>query len=447
MPVTYISEWLREPAVLGGFSSRQQAHEWMQRLLEVSNQIEARFGLPEAPLRAEIVSHGGSASIRIWARRINGWFSVDEHEIVVLPRYLSAEVGPAAGRLFARLLAYSGSSRFEVRDWVGGESANATPADFFARRFLRELEPAMSRGLAADYVVQERRETSLRGRLLVGRLYPELISTPHLLPQIISEYHHDIPANRLLRWACTTLAPQVSDHLVRGELMEASARFADVSPELPPGIELHPLKLPPAHAHFQSAVDLAALLAQGRFLTPGGTTHQTPGLIFVSWHVFQEYVGRLLRDAARIVGHGVRVETQLTARLGTQIGGGPSLSCRPDFVVRFEGIVAVTGDSKYQRPLGVGELPDSGSIAQVLAAARALGAPRGVIFRPDILLPAGVAARGARWWIVGADVPQEVELYMAHPAALTDAFRHRQEVERLAGRIETWVEQIRETGG
>ena len=43
-------------------------------------------------------------------------------------------------------------------------------------------------------------EKGIKGRILVNKLYPNILISPHLIPQEISELSPDIPLNQVLKW-------------------------------------------------------------------------------------------------------------------------------------------------------------------------------------------------------------------------------------------------------
>lgn len=431
-PPIQLVEWAAEPTSVGSFTNLREAETWVRRLRQVEGQIRGQWKaiLGDSLFAAEIEHRPAQLPIvRLRARHVSGWLSIEGRLLAILPKFVQIGSPEASGELFARLLEYSRSPRFQIYDWVPGEEGRYTPTDLLARGFLRALEAALAHGPPCGYSVFETEATLLRGRLQTTRVYPNALVRPHLIAQEMSEFTVDIPLSRLLRWASFTLSQLVRDALLRARLEDGAARLADAPPIPPPWHVVEHLRLTPALAHFQPALELARLLAKGRLLAPGTEGPEAPGFIFLSWHVFQEYAGRLLQEALRLLPAGWSIARQKVP-LGIPIRGDRRLSCEPDFVV-YEGSRPIASlDAKYKFPLGPDELPDEGSVYQVLAAARAVGAPRAVLLQPrEIGYELGFQRS---WRVCGRGDPELLEMLFIQPATLRSRLEHKGEVRRLA---------------
>jgi hypothetical protein len=435
VPLIQLVEWAKEPTEVDGFRNREEAEAWKRELERAEDRIKEQLRIPEPLFLVEYSWHPDAGSqLLLRARRVVGWFTVGRRVVAVLPKFIAAGSPEASGVLFAQLLEYSRSGRFHTYEWVKGDPSLRTPVDLLARAFLRAVELAFSQGLPRGYSSQEREEHILRGRLRIPQLYPGALVRPHVLPQEIDEFVTDIPLSRLLRWTSTALSEVASDGLLRARLAEASTRLTDVPPILPPEQVVAHLRLPPTLSHYQEALDLARLFAQGRLIAPGREGPDVLGFVFVGWHVFQEYAGRLLHEAVRRLPAGLAVRHQTSWVLATSLESGRPLRRHPDFVLLDDARTLAVMDAKYKAPLGAKDLPEDDNVNQVIATARAIGAPRAILLQPQEF--DAVGPRRRRWRVLGAGAPESIEMLFLRPATLRAQADHVREVEWLANELQ-----------
>jgi 5-methylcytosine-specific restriction endonuclease McrBC regulatory subunit McrC len=312
----------------------------------------------------------------------------------------------------------------------------SNPIDFLGQAYVDALEGAVSHGLPMGYGQVVGELPYLRGRLLTRCLYPGIISRPTVLPQETSEFTRDVPLTRILRWACIELARLVSDRTLRIRVSDLAARFAGISDILPSWQMASRLSLPPAQRHFEPSFTLAKLLLLGRSLSPGAGRVEIPGFAFVGWHVFQEYAGRLLREAVSKLGQGWEIE-QGNYLVGSPNTGVGELRCKPDFVITRRGRRIICLDAKYTRPMSPTQVPDSPHCAQVITAARAIGADVAVLLHP---MPAAQGGPGRNWTLAGEGPPGTLALQPLRPATLLQRTDHRAQVAMLADSIRGWAD-------
>ena len=172
------------------------------------------------------------------------------------------------------------------------------------------------------------------------------------------------------------------------------------------------------------------MLARGRFLSPAVGKHVATGLVFVAWHVFQEYVGKLVREATAKAKLDLKLRVQGSVLIAQPVSAGRPLFAQPDFHIEYHSRVVATGDAKYMRTLDSGEVLDAASVAQVLTAARACDAENAIIFRPH-RLEASPPPQPVEWKPINAGNPGRLLLYLVRPAAICDPESHEREVKRM----------------
>lgn len=415
------------------FDSVDNAKEWLVQVNSYSNSVQKQLGLMGLPFQTD----KKNKTVLIKSRFINGWVKIGPVTLNIIPKYIQDELHQDAGKTLAKLLEYSKSSRFKFYDWVQAGKEHLDPIDFFAAAFLRELDIGIPQGLPRSYQSYQSRQNSIKGKILVNQLYPNILISPHLIPQEISELTPDISLNQVLKWACSTLSNLVNDRTIKNHFLELLSHFHGVSDTIPPLHLVSNLRLPPSHMHFNKAFELAKILLEGKLLIHGAGSYETPGFLFNSWHIFQEYTGKLLHEAIDQLDMPIKLSRKKHLLGSIEQLFGNQLNCDPDFVLEYENRPIAALDAKYKKVYTHRYSPDEANIYQVIAAAKVIKSKRAVLIVPFDKTKEIPSHPG--WDIKGEAYPTKLELVFLRPSTLWDVNEHKLEVERLSRILANWI--------
>ena len=170
---------------------------------------------------------------------------------------------------------------------------------------------------------------------------------------------------------------------------------------LPPraAVPWHALTLDRTNAKWREVLSLARLLLSNRFQTTSVGDSQGFALLFEMNTLFEEFVGRTLRQA--LSGSDLNVTLQGPRRYALRdlVHGGPLFATLPDIVVSQAGKPILIIDTKWKRLIDVIATPRHGvgqaDIYQMMAYAQVYSCANLMLVYPHhigLLLPAGCLA-------------------------------------------------------
>jgi 5-methylcytosine-specific restriction enzyme subunit McrC len=290
-------------------------------------------------------------------------------------------IRPKAGlRNVFFLLAYSRNIRWRPDDFPYEED------DLFkaiAWWFDRECAAAARLGLTREYVEREEPQSTLRGRLLLGR---QLATRPGRRVPIecrFQEYSEDTSLNRTIKAAHHTLlrAPAL-DHAVATRLRHrARQTLGGVSSVEHPARMLPPLVVSRLNRHWESAFHLAEMILRQRSIRDEhGRTLGTSFTVDMN-KLFERFVQLMVAERVRETTFSLKAQTQFDLTSPAELDGeilAPPVRIRPDLVLKLDRSEVAVGDAKYKQVSGPGDWrnPD---IYQLLAYCARLGLKRGLL--------------------------------------------------------------------
>lgn len=220
--------------------------------------------------------------------------------------------------------------------------------DVFIRHFLKLLEIQLQQGLLRDYRDVEDTLDQVRGRIDLIRQQRENLFKPQRLACKFNELVVNIPVNRLLHTALLCMSNLASSPTLRQRILSLRMRFAGIGTiekgeHLPRADDLNRMQ-----HRYASAVELARLFINGRYLDARAGKHQVYSLLFDMNQLFERFVAAKLRPYAR--QSRLRLIEQGPRRyLGEDSSGKGRLLMRPDISLLDETkrIVAIL-DTKWK---------------------------------------------------------------------------------------------------
>ncbi len=377
-------KWTEWPSSVPVDALRAQSRLWKKALR-----------LKEEPF--PVVSGRGGKSF-VQAKGVTGFLSVGSLRVEVAPKFLSA--GGMDNRAWHgalwRILSLIEDEPLSMPSVTAQETSEEALPDLLGWILLDGLRRAQSLGLPRGYTEQEGSLPVLRGRLDSSRL-GELLWQPHLLPCVFDVYAEDVPLNRLLRWAASSLAEVVESSSLSRSLSDESMALGEVSPHPPGLVEAENLFLPVQHAHLEGAFHVARLLLRRQSLQHEVDDHAAPAYLWKSSDVFERFVRYLLAQVCARRGWHLSKPTQPLAQpLSPK---AERITTIPDYLISSHRKVLLSLDAKYK----VGQ-PKSDDVYQVMAVGRINACPH-----VGLIYPAPFAGATARTWrICGLGDPQKL---------------------------------------
>jgi len=319
------------------------------------------LGLRRPPISIAPV---GEHTYQLRAEGAAGVISVGVTTIDICPKFLGKSVAQWKQILW-NVLAVIGEVPRQIST-LSAEEAKSGMLDQLGWMFIRSLESGRQEGLPRGYTESSESLPTLRGRLDVSKLR-ETLTRPNRLPCIYEEYTFDVPMNRLLFWACRTLADRVNSPVLACLLLAESYSFTGVSAVPPSLSEVDRIQLPLLFEALKPAFDASKLLLRGRSIAPGAGPFDAPSFLWNSAVVYERFVGVILKRVAHQrswqVASGI-------ANLALPCGTQRPLRSDPDFRMLSGKTVKIVLDAKYKGRDQDDDHPAISDVYQVLAAGR-----------------------------------------------------------------------------
>lgn len=314
----------------------------------------------------------------------------------------------------------TGGKALDIGSAVFGYDSTSDLIPSFATFYGRHLEAALAQGIPRDYREYQERLAGVRGRVDVPALR-RLAGLPLPVECRFDEYTTDIPLNRILRGAATTLLrlPGVTI-TTRQTLQRLAARIQEAGAPTTPDLR-SPTNFTRLTEHCHSAERLARMVLEGSTLLHAAGIANAGVFLIDMNKVFEEFVTARLQH---YLAGQLRVLPQCTEHL--DIDG--NIAIRPDLMFKTPtGGTVYVADTKYKISSdGFGREAD---YYQILAYASAIDLPEGLLIycQDDNIPPArqvtvrNLGTRLGTWAIrldrSPADLEQEIRRLGQHIAA------------------------------
>lgn len=232
-----------------------------------------------------------------------------------------------------------------------------------ARLFANETAALIRRGLYREYVEREENLTLFKGRLSVLADIRENLGLRHRAVCRYSELTADVRLNQFL-WFATSILGRLTLHSssLQHQLAWNQLHLAGVTPTYVAPRELEMVTYGRLNAHYRPAISLAQLIIENLVYRLEGGARRGPGFLLDMDRVYQEFLTRVISDAA--AGFGLR----LGSTKGLHLDLAQRVAIDPDVVlVDGQGAIRIAIDAKYKRH------DPTSDVYQALAYAKGLG--------------------------------------------------------------------------
>ena len=403
-----VEEHARSGALVGPLSSEREAQRAAAALRRASAGWRRRLGLPRSPFDVEV--RGSYLHVR--AFRVTGVIPIGSYDVYVVPKYLAFDPSrrPQWRRALLEMLVRSGSGRFLLTDTVSSRIGDEpTFVELLAFSYAATLDDALREGIPRAYEPHSGQLTTVRGRLLVDRMYPQVLRAPQYVPCVYSAYVVDSPVTRLLKWAALEFAGLVSRPTLAQRLYWLAARLPASRTQIPAPLVLDRLALSHQYRHCEPAVRIALWLARGKGGRLGGHDEALPGVLLDSWRVFEDLVTAAIKRVCALSGWTFR---RRAVTLAVPTHSGRRLSALPDGEIRRQSQSILVTDAKYKSWSGA---PRAVDVYQVMAAGRIRDSERAVLVFPA---PTSGRCEPLHWRVKGDGTPVLVSALFVDPLEL-----------------------------
>lgn len=273
--------------------------------------------------------------------------------IVALPDGPPIEIRPkSAGQNFLWLFQYAKELDSLITDRETEVESGTQFLDALAALYVDELSKILRRGLAKSYERTTETEEYVRGRIVVQRQLQRQGVVAKRFECSYEELTAETTANQALLYAATIFKQLVSSENIGQRLEQQMIQLRRVvSLRRVQPYEIGDIELTRLDSYYKEALHLADLIIRNVFVE--NIRHGTRGsfgLLINMDEIFESVVERAVRDAVNESEEWVGWEVEDQAHVtGLVTGGSPSVTMRPDFVVKdATGSKVVTGDAKWK---------------------------------------------------------------------------------------------------
>lgn len=352
------------------------------------------LGLARPPLA---IAPNGQNEYSIRAEGVTGVISTAHLKVEVQPKFLGETPNPKWQQILWNILISSGDVP-KIRSSISATESIGDLTDIVGQVFLTSLASASDCGLPRGYVEYSKMLPILRGKLDIKRLISSF-SSPGLLPCTYEELDYDIPINRLLFWACRTLAFGVQSRQLSDRLKHESLAFKNVSLVLPSPADCENSRLQLLQKGLEPALAISKLLARNRVSSPSPGAFSSPSFLWNSAKVFENMTNRILVLLAKVDGWQV---SRGSAPLAKSVADGSSLVTNPDFRLSKGGFTYFVLDSKYKVTEYSGQ-PSAPDVYQVMAGSRLYSCDMAIL-----VYPSSKPKPNLEWRIYGDQFPRRL---------------------------------------
>lgn len=318
--------------------------------------VDALLTLPNKPIEVQPTHQRGR--YRLTAQGFAGVIHTPNLRMVLRPKI------PAAN-LFLLL---DPDAPAEIVADVAAAEPGTEAIDFLARRLAAEMRSRAAAGLRRGYVERSDQQPFLQGRLDVAAQARETPAGRARFHTTRDEFSADLAVHRVPKaTAEAVLASPFVTADTRTALRAAVADYADVpSGPIDPSV-FDELVIKRLANEDRPLIDLCRLLVA--VLRPGDSAGEMlgPGFLIDLERVFERYVERGLR--AELPPGALDVQREFVYHFPVP-AGQPTITGRPDFVIRQGGRVRCVLDAKWKALDGP---PPAADVHQALAYAAGLG--------------------------------------------------------------------------
>ncbi|WP_234853250.1 McrC family protein [Paracoccus everestensis] len=326
------------------------------------------------------------------ARGVVGVISAEDCSLEILPKIdVEAVEGSAEERgeirkRLVHMLAIALDLKIETGRLTDLAWQQETLLEILIRIFCDKLTEAVRRGMLRRYLAQEDDLRALRGTLDLPRQFTRHVANPSRLACRFDELSEDIALNRIMKATVTHLSRMSRSAANLQRLRELAFVYADISTVPVFALGWSEVVIDRTNRTWQDLLGMAQLFLRNRYQTTSTGSGQGTALLFEMNMLFEEYVGRQVKQALAGTGLDVRLQGGRLYCLTAQEDGRGVFQTKPDILIFRGADVVHVIDTKWKMISPRVDDPKQGvsqaDIYQMMAYAHLYKAPRLTLLYP-----------------------------------------------------------------
>ncbi|MBZ9864225.1 McrC family protein [Mesorhizobium sp. CA15] len=286
---------------------------------------------------------------RLRAQQVVGMLAAPGVTLEILPKIDGADSDGATRRSLIHMLAAVidleiADGAITDLDWQKDDLL-----EILIRLFCDQLFKALHRGMPRQYVEHEDDLAAIRGRLVLKRQFTTLSVTPQKLACRFDELSPDIALNRIMKAALSRLSSIARSPLNQRRLAELAFAFSEISTVPVAQLPWDRVAIDRTNRAWAQPLELAKLLLGRRYQNTSGGEGRGFSLLFEMHTLFEEFVGRKVRQALSKTKYAVSLQGPTDHALTDYHSGRRSFLTRPDIIVSRDGNPVLIIDTKWKR--------------------------------------------------------------------------------------------------
>ena len=335
-----------------------------------------------------VLDHGRD---KLGARDIVGIISADDCVLEILPKIenLLEENKQRQNGAIRSQLVHMLSVTYNLNIDVGAVTEltwqSESLLEILIRIFSEKLTDAVRLGMPRRYKECEDDLPALRGGLNISRQFTRHAVNPSRLSCRYDVLSEDITINHVMKAAVTQLLRVSGNWDNQRRLRELSFVYADIADITPAALKWDDVLIDRTNKRWSEMLSIAKLLLQNRFQTTESGETRGMALLFEMNSLFEEYIGRLVRQAlagspftVSLLGGGIFCLTTPDERR--------IFRTKPDILIRLGSTITHVIDTKWKKISANLDDPKQGvsqaDVYQMMAYGQLYKSPRLTLLYP-----------------------------------------------------------------
>ena len=229
--------------------------------------------------------------------------------------------------------------------------------EIFISDYCRKVRDVLRLGIKRDYAIQEDNLSTFRGKLRVGEQIRRNVVHKERFCVAYDDFGLNAVENRVIKTALELLLNKSKSSRNKIDISQLLDSMDDVPTCNDVKADVQSVRTKRIEAYYQSALKWSILFLRGYSISAfsGIEGSGATALLFPMEKLFERYVAKELRIAARVVGGNVNIRTQERSKYlfeslmqYTGENMGPSFQLKPDIVLRTGINDILIADTKWK---------------------------------------------------------------------------------------------------
>ena len=323
--------------------------------------IRSNVGKEEDPLAIMSVSYKKRLGEVIQAKNFVGVISLPSGlQIEILPKIdiSNDQDDKQLRKVFLKMLSAVLDLDYKTFQAADLDKASRLPLfEIFISDYCRKVRNVLRLGIKHDYAIQEDNLSTFRGKLRVGEQIRRNVVHKERFCVAHDDFGLNAVENRVIKTALELLRNKTKSSRNKIDISQLLDSMDDVPTCNDVKTDIQSVLTKRIEAYYRSALKWSILFLRGYSISAfsGIEGSEATALLFPMEKLFERYVAKELRIAARVVGGSVNVKTQERSKYlfeslmkYTGENMGPSFQLKPDIVLRTGINDILIADTKWK---------------------------------------------------------------------------------------------------